>query len=381
MTGVRVSFIVTDLRSGGAETMLYRLLGGLDRQRFKSSVIALSGGPLVDKISALGLEVRDLGMSPGFPNPLALMRLLGWLKGQQPQLVQTWMYHADLLGGLAARIAGVDALVWGIRNHTLDARLLKRSTRMIARTCAWFSACLPDRIVANSEAAMQVHAAFGYFESKMQVIPNGFDTGAFHPDEDAKQEVREELGIDPRAPVIGFFARFDPMKDHQNFVQAAGVLHADMPQVHYLLCGEGITWQNSELVKWIEAEGAGGHFHLLGGRGDMPRLTAALDLATTASSSEAFPNVIGEAMACGLPCVVTDVGDSRVLVGNTGRAVPPRDPGALAASWGEILKMPSEQRAALGAAARRRIEEHYSLSAMVGRYERLYLGLLEENGA
>lgn len=376
MGGMRITFIITDLHSGGAETMLYRLLGGLDRERFIINVIALSGGPLMEKMRQLGIEVRDLGMRPGFPDPFALMRLTLWLRRRRPKLVQTWMYHADLLGGLAARLAGVEALAWGIRNHTLDAGLLKRSTRWTARACARLSASLPDRIVVNSHAAKQLHAAFGYRNSKMEVIPNGFDTRAFHPDMDARRAVREELGLEPQTPLIGFFARFDPMKDHQNFIQAAAHLHASMPQVHYLLCGEGIAWQNRELAGWIGDTAARECFHLLGQREDMPRLAAALDLATTASASEAFPNVIGEAMACGVPCVVTNVGDSRDLVGETGITVPPLSPQALAGAWGEMLNLPLQRRAAMGAAARQRIEQHYGLPLMVERYERLYLGLV-----
>jgi glycosyltransferase involved in cell wall biosynthesis len=381
MATISITFIITDLRSGGAEMMLYRLLGGLDKQRFSSRVIALSGGPLGEKIEQLGIEVRCLGMKPGFPDPFALLRLKSWLGKQRPQLVQTWMYHADLMGGLAARFAGAGTLVWGIRNNTLDARLLKRSTRLTARACARLSAIVPDRIVVNSRSAMQVHTAFGYRDSKMELIPNGFDTQAFRPDKEARREVRQELGVKQNTPLIGFFARFDPMKDHPNFIQAAGLLHAAMPQVHFLLCGGGISIENRDFTGWIESTSAKENFHLLGERQDVPRLTAALDLATTASSSEAFPNVIGEAMACEVPCVVTDVGDSHILVGNTGKVVPPHNPGALASAWGDILQMPPERRRVMGATARRRIEEQYSLTTMVGRFEKLYLGLVTEKGA
>jgi glycosyltransferase involved in cell wall biosynthesis len=185
--------------------------------------------------------------------------------------------------------------------------------------------------------------------------------------------VREELGISQEALLIGLVGRFDPQKDHRNFVEAAARLRTDCPQVHFLLCGDGVNWNNAELTGWIGEAGLRQQFHLLGRREDMPRLTAALDISSTSSSyGEGFPNVIGEAMACGVACAITDVGDSAFIVGETGLVVPPRDPEALAQAWKKLIEMGPEGRQKLGETARKRILENFSLPDIVARYEALY---------
>ena len=210
----------------------------------------------------------------------------------------------------------------------------------------------------------------------MVVIPNGFDLAAFRPDPPARWSVRHELSIPAETPLIGLVGRFHPQKDHQTFVQAAAWLHTRLPETHFLLCGDGITWENPTLAAWIETAGLRPCFHLLGRRDDIPRLTAALDLASSSSAyGEGFSNVIGEAMACGVPCVVTDVGDAALLVGSTGRVVPPRTPQALAQEWYALLALEREGKEQLGRAARQRIEAHFSLPAIVARYEALYAAL------
>jgi glycosyltransferase involved in cell wall biosynthesis len=172
--------------------------------------------------------------------------------------------------------------------------------------------------------------------------------------------------------VIGIAARFHPHKDHRNFTWAAARLQQQMPSVHFLLCGLDITWENSQLAGWINAAGIRDCCHLLGVREDMSRLFAGMDIATTASRTEAFPIVIGEAMACGTPCVVTDVGDSAMIVGDTGIVVPPGDPSALAEAWRKLIEAGQEVRRRLGIAARNRIREHFALPAVVERYQAIY---------
>ena len=207
----------------------------------------------------------------------------------------------------------------------------------------------------------------------MTVIPNGFEVSLFQPDANARQAVRAELNLSPGTLLIGAVGRFDPQKDYHNLISAAGWLHAARPDVHFLLCGKCLTEENEKLMGWIYARGLQKCFHLLGRRDDVPRLMNSFDLLTTSSAyGEAFPLVVGEAMACEVPCVVTDLGDSAFLVGDTCKVVPPREPAALAAAWNALLSLPAEKRAALGAAARQRIETHFSLSNVAGQYAALY---------
>ncbi|NPV75031.1 MAG: glycosyltransferase [Anaerolineae bacterium] len=371
---MRVAHVITDLDTGGAELVLARLLVEMDQRRFKHEVISLTtAGQVADQLTKLGIPVSTLGMRVGFPNPMSVLRLARILRTFHPDVVQTWMYHADLVGSIAARLAGRAPVIWGIRNSVLVPGASKRRTILIVRLLAHLSRGLPARIVSCSEAARLVHIGLGYQAQKFVVIPNGFDVEKFKPDASARLWVRQELNLSPETEVVGFFARFDPQKDHHNFIRAANLLLERRAGVHFLLCGEGVIWQNPALAGWIVETGQSDHFHLLGRRVDMPRLTAALDLAVSASEyGEAFPNVIGEAMACGVPCVATDVGDSAAIIADTGLIVPPHNAQALAGAMLKILEMDSEDRHALSQAARQRVIENYSLAAMVSCYQALY---------
>ncbi len=373
---IKLTHLITDLDVGGAERMLQKMLARHDSSRFDVQVISLTDvGGVGKEIEKLGIPVRGLGMRAGLPDPLAVLRLTRWLRQDRPRLLQTWMYHADLLGGLAARLAGGIPTLWNVRHTNLDPRSNKAGTIRMARACAVMSRWLPSRIVSCSEASKRSHVTIGYSENKMTVIPNGFDLDTFRPDPSARASVRAELGIPEETPLVGLIGRFHPEKDHQGFVAAAGHLSALLSNVHYLLCGQGVTRDNPELAGWIASTGARDRWHLLGLRADIPRLMAALDVLVSSSVGEGFPNVLGEAMACGVPCVVTDVGDSAWIVGDTGKVVPPRAPLVLADACAGVLTTSSIDRQRLGLAARARVEQNFSLPAIVDRYERLYMEL------
>ena len=360
------------LYTGGAQMMLYKLLSRQDRATVQAKVISLVGtGPIGEKIRALGVPVLNLGMSRGVPNPFGIYRLARWLRNDPPDVVQTWMYHADVVGGFAAKLAGGIPTAWNIRHsNLLDSD--KRLSRGTAMLCARLSSWLPRRIVCCSEVARQAHADLGYAADRMVVIPNGFDLTAFRPDPAARLSVRQELQIAEETLLIGLVGRFHPHKDHQTFIRAAARLHTVFPQVHFLLCGDNISWRNPDLAGWIKAANIQHRCHLLGRREDIPRLDAALDIATSSSSSEGFPNVIGEAMACGIPCVVTDVGELPYIVGETGWVVPPKDPDALANAWRQLIELGPADRTKRGEAARRRVSERFNLQTVVAQYQQIY---------
>ena len=371
---IKVAHVINSLPVGGAEAMLLKLLTHSDRGAFAHRVYTLlsPAGTLAGAVANL-VPVRELGMGRDIPNPMRVFQLARWLRDDPPDLVQTWLYRSDLVGGLATRLSRIPApVVWNIRNGTLDDSS-KRRTRWVVKVCARASTWLPHAIICCSPAAFRIHAALGYDASKFDVIPNGFDLAAFRPDPIARLAVRQELCIPPETLIIGLVARFDPQKDHRNFIAAAGQLHASMPHVHFVLCGPGVTLQNSQLVEWITAADITSVSHLLGERHDMPNLTAALDLASSSSFyGEAFPNAIGEAMACEIPCVVTDVGDSAYIVGDTGQVVPCRDAEALAKAWERLLNLGHDERRALGRLARLRVAQNFSIGAVVRSYEETY---------
>ena len=364
--------IITSLDFGGAEMMLFRLLSFMDRKKFEPTVICLGrDGPVGEKIRSLNIPVIVLGINPDLPNPLAWFKLLNIVRQIHPSLLQTWMYHSDLFGGLAGVLTKVP-VIWAIHNSTTDPMHLRKRTLLILRLCALLSHQVPIKIISCSEKARQIHVEVGYSSEKFIIIPNGFDLSDFKPNQEAAKSLRLQMGIDPATLVVGMVARYDPVKDHVNFIRAARIYHQTSPQTHFVLCGEGLTWENIPLCAVIDAAGLRSQFHLLGRRDDMPSVFSALTLHTLSSYSEAFPNVLGEAMACGVPCVATDVGDSSFLIGDTGIVVPPRDSQALADAWERLLLLSAEERFALGERARQRIQQLFSIVHIARRYEDLY---------
>jgi glycosyltransferase involved in cell wall biosynthesis len=371
-----VALIITGLSTGGAEMMFCKVLERLDAW-FSPHVISLTTlGEIGPCIQELGITVEALGMQPGAPSPWSFFRLVGRLKTLKPAVVHTWMYHADLLGGLAARLARVPAVAWGIRNTNLDRDKTKLSTRVVVGACARVSRWVPDRILSCSEVARQAHVNLGYAADKMTVIPNGFDLARFQPDARARVTVRAELRVGDDVPLLGLIGRFDPQKNHAGFFEAAGCLHRRLPTAHFVLAGKGIDEGNRALMQMVETAGVGHMTHILGLRSDIPHLMAALDVLASSSYGEAFPNVLGEAMASGVPCVVTDVGDSAYIVGDTGRVVLPGNMAGLAAAIEDLLTLPAAERAALGKRARARVAEHFEIGRVVQQYEGFYDGLI-----
>jgi glycosyltransferase involved in cell wall biosynthesis len=375
---LKVCHIITGLPRGGAQTTLYNLLDRHDTDKFQMDVISLTEtGPVGEMIQGLGIPVRALNINRKWPNPLALLKLAGWLARDRPDVVQTWMYHSDLVGGIAARLTG-RRTIWNIRQSDLDPKTSKWATIMTAKACAAVSWFVPHRIVCCSQASRIVHHALGYDDGRMLVIGNGIDLKQFRPDHDARLDIRRQLGIGDDALLIGLIARFHPQKDHRSFVTAAAELVRQRPDAHFLLCGEDITEANAELMGWIEEAGIAANCHLLGERGDVPKINAALDLSlSTSAYGEGFSNVLIEAMACGVPCVTTDVGDSALIVGDLDQVVSPRDPHGLAGAIGAILDLSGEQRRALGAQCRGRIETEFQLSTVIERYQNLYRNTAE----
>jgi len=287
--------------------------------------------------------------------------------------VQSWLYHADLLSTLAVPLARSPKLVWNVRCSAPTVESTKRPLRVI-RVLARLSR-RPDAVVVNSQSGIDYHAAWGYAPKRWMRIPNGFDVDEFRVDAGAAAGVRQELGIDSATPLIGLMARWDPVKDHRTFLEGARLLVDKRPDVHFLLAGSGISNSNQTLTAWIDELQLGTRVHLLGERADVARLTAALDIAALTSVAEGFPNVVAEAMACGVPCVVTDVGDARWIVDDSRWVVPPRQPEALAKVWLEVLEMSAPEKRELGARARQRIASSFSIRRATDAYEELYTAL------
>jgi glycosyltransferase involved in cell wall biosynthesis len=375
---IRILHIATGLGMGGAEMALTRLLERLPRGDFENEVLSFtSDQPVGPRIRALGVPVHALGVRPGVLSPRLFRGVVEHIQRFKPDIVQTWMYHADLIGGLAARLMSNVPVLWNIRNAIEGRGDVKLPTYAVIRLSGLLSAWLPRKIVLCAESARETHIRLGYIENKMMVIPNGYDLNVFKPDAQARLDVRRELGLAPETKLVGLAARFDPQKDHANFLQAAARLHRAHPDVHFVAWGKDVDEKNGALMRFVRENDLSAHVHLLGLRQDAPRLTAALDVAALSSAfGEAFPNVVAEAMACGVPCAVTDVGDSARIVGDAGRVVPRRAPAALAQAWSDLLSLSVDERLELGQRARQRIAENFSLDKMAAAYAQLYKDII-----
>lgn len=374
---MRVLHVITSLDRGGAESMLLKLARAC-RDHVEAGVVGLmADGEVGERLRELDIPVEALGAVSPLDLPASLYRLRRRVREFHPDVVQSWMYHADLLAGLATRGQEV-ALAWGIRHSDLHPATTKRSTWLIARACASRSRVWPDAIVCCSEASRRTHVELGYAADRMVTIPNGFDMATFHPSEESAWSVRAELGVPRDSLLVGMVARFHPQKDHATFIEAARLISTRL-DVHFVLCGRDVTPTNPTLQQRVEAAGLVDRVHLLGPREDIPRLTAALDVAvSSACAGEGFPNVVGEAMACAVPCVVTDVGDSAEIVGDTGITVEPGDAAALAAACERLLRMTPDERRELGARARCRVRSHYEIGEVATRYRDLWEDMARE---
>lgn len=367
--------VIVDLTVGGAELMLLRLVEAhAGSQDFRHLVISLrSKGEVGRRLEALGVEVEALGMNSPLQGPAVLWRLRQRIRVLRPDIVQTWMDHANLIGGLAARWAGYRNIIWGIRMANLKAGLgVSLLTSGVRRAAALLSSRLPARIVYVAEAARQAYQKLGYDPRRAILIPNGYALPPeVAPDLD-RGLLRRRLAGQAEALLIGSAGRFNAQKDHRTFVLACGLLARQVPEARFLLAGQDIDSSNRRLLEWIEEAGLADRVHLLGQLRDMADFFSALDVYCLHSVGEAFPNVVAEAMAAGVPCVVTDVGDAALLVSDTGLVVPAADPQALADALRSLLAESPRTRAERGRRARARIAEHFSIDAIKSRYERLY---------
>ena len=363
----RVLHLITTLEAGGAQTMLANLVcGARARSALEHIVVELTtAGDCDQRLRQAGIPLYSLGMTRGRMSLSAMARFARLLRRERPSLVQTWLYHADLIGLLTLPVLRVP-VVWNLRcswHVGLNG--------WAPRACARLSG-LPVAVVVNSHAGERVHRELGYRPRRWCLIGNGFDLELFKPDAQARAEVRSELGLGPDTVLLGIVGRWDANKDYATFVAAAGLLSRLRGDVRFVMVGEGLTPANTQLAGLLAAANLADRLHLMGRRTDISRITAALDIAACTSIGEGFPNVVGEAMAAGVPCVTTDVGDAAILVGDPRLVVPTRAPATLAAAWQRLLSMEPTALRALGMAGRARISEHHSLSRVIGQYESLY---------
>lgn len=358
--------------------MLCKLISHTDRSRFNMQVISLlPEGKITDTLRSMGIPVFSLGISSSFGGFASLCSLRKILLEISPHILQGWMYHGNLAAWVGKKmIRGRMPVVWNVRHSLHRLSDEKRGTSAIIRCSAMISNSV-DHILYNSETSRIQHELIGYSAAYAETIPNGFDTDSFRPNQEARFIVREELGLPKDTPLVGLIARFDPLKGHDFFLKAAGIVAGRHQNVNFLLAGRDVSLNNAAIKNLVYESGLENRIHLLGERDDIPLLTAALDVAVSSSISEAFANAIGEAMSCGIACVVTNVGDSAKLTGSFGLVVPPGDSNRLAEGIASLLDIGPDGRSELGKGARNRIMQSYSIDAITTCYEKVYAELAD----
>ncbi len=369
----RIVFVIGNLLLGGAEKMLSRFLVCLDREKFDPIVLSLGSSTEIEsEIRNLSVPVFKFNLKFKGYDLFGIIRFIKKLYQLQPDLIQGWMYYGNVaaqLGKLFLRKQ--TAIVWGVRGAAHSFQNVNTSTAFFIKLLAKLSK-YPNKIIYNSKASAIQHEALGYRTDKRIVIPNGFDAEKFEPNQKFRQEIREELKIPREAFIVGFVTRNHPVKDHRTFIEAASKIIKKHSHVYFVMVGGEITSSNKSLVDFCNERQLKKNVFLLGQREDVPHVTASFDIAVSSSVSEAFPNVIGEAMSSEVPCVVTDVGDSAFLVDDTGIVVPPRDSAALAQAIEKMIVMPENERIDLGKRARERVLKFFTTETCVKRYEAIY---------
>lgn len=368
---LRVLHIITGLGQGGAESVLFRL-ATYPEANVEHVVVSLTDeGIYGERLRAAGVAVHVLGMKRGRVSLGGFLALRALVAAERPDAVQTWMYHADLIGGLAARLAGVRAIAWGIRNSGEHLERSSRSARMVLRACALLSGRIPKAIVCAAQKSAERHADKGYDRTRMVVIANGYDLSRYAPNAEARSRVRAQWGVPQDVPAIGCVARWDPLKDHANLLRAIAALVRDGRDagLRCVLIGRGMDTDNAELGALVDKLGLRDRLVLAGPSDDVPAAMNGLDLHVLSSCAEGFPNVVAEAMACGVYCVVTDVGDAAYIVGDAGVVVPPEQPEALARGIETALReVAARGRERAGEAGRARVLENFDIARMVQSY-------------
>lgn len=376
---LKVLHCITDLPAHGAQKMLLKVIGGMDKQRFDNFVVSLvPGGTLESDFEDAGIQQANLGMRRGEPSLAGVWKFRNLIRSYKPDLIQGWLYHGNLMATIGSLVSGHKApVVWNIRRALYALGDDKPLTRSVIRAGAFFS-WQPSLILHNASVSVEQHVKFGYRDGKHRVIANCFNTQDFKPNSDARRQIREELDIPSEATVVGIVGRYHPQKDYECFAKAAALAISQFPDVHFIMVGDNVTASNSELSQYLE--GALGdqypaaikNFHRLGPRSDIANVMAAFDIYCSASANEGFPNVVGEAMSCGVPCAVTDAGATGDLVEGVGLVVGRKNESALGAALCKFIGMTSEEREQIGAKSRARILEQFSIDSIVQQYSTCY---------
>ncbi|MGP5313376.1 glycosyltransferase family 4 protein [Psychrobacter faecalis] len=370
---MKIVHITTGLNNGGAEGVLYRLVTH-DQDNEHIVVSMMDAGKYGPMLLDKGVRLYCLNLDQGKFSLKAIVKLYKILKKTNPNVVQTWMYHADLIGGLTAKVAGVKNIFWNLRHTSFDSDHTKTSTIKIARLNAKLSKIIPKKIISCAQAAVKIHTDLGYDEEKIVVIGNGYDLSTFRIDDHSRNLIRDELSIGGN-PVIGMVGRYDPQKNHKGLIEALAIVKKNGYIFDLVLVGRDLNHENKAFLDQLKKSDLYEQTHLLDQRNDISSIMNALDIHILSSSyGEGFPNVIAEAMACGTPCIATDVGDSKTIVNDYGTIIEPNCTEKLSLAIMKNLDLfKNDQKwKKLRLEGSNYIRDKFSIEIMISRYNELW---------
>lgn len=378
---MKILHVIISLNIGGAEKSMLRLIEAhKNNSDYDHSVVSLTGiGEIGKQLQVSNIRVHALGLKSAFNTPRVMWALMKIIRQADPDVIHTWMYHADLIGGVAGKLTK-KKIIWSVRNTHAEAKSgIAKTTFYIMKICAFLSAYIPNKIICVAGTAMTSHVKYGYQQKKMQVIQNGYDVNNLRNlSRQHKQTTRKSIGLAKNATVIGTVGRYNNSKDHPTFIRAAKILLRSNDNLQFLLIGKGINANNTQLFSLIADTGHIEKFFLLDERDDVPALLTLMDIFCLHSISEGFPNVLGEAMCIGLPCITTDVGDAALMVGENGVVVPHSQPELLVKGLQAMVNLTAKERKESGEKLRQRIDNNYSLAQAQHAIETVYQNVLNQ---
>ena len=375
---MKVLHIITGLGDGGAEHALFKICK-YDVLN-KHIVVSLTGpGKYYSLLKKIGIKVYYLNFN--FFSFIKFFFLIKLIRTLKPDIVQTWLVHADFIGGIAARLSGKNNILWNIRYSNLEIDKAKLNTILIIKVLAFLSYFIPRTIITVSKRAKKIYEIAGYNSKIIKYIPNGYDLSILKVNKTEKINFRKKINYRNRIPLIGNVARFDPQKDHSNLLKALNLIKNKKKNFKCIFVGFNVDNKNIELLSNIKKLKLSNHIKLLGQKKKISEVMNAIDIHVLSSSyGEGFPNVIAESMACGTPCVVTDVGDSARIVGKTGWVVPSNNPKKLADAIEKALDEQSTLKWTKRCLnARLRIKENFSITNMINSYNKTWKKVYRQN--
>jgi glycosyltransferase involved in cell wall biosynthesis len=368
---VKIIHIITGLGDGGAEHILYKIC----RYDHLNEHIVISlkrFGKYFKLLNKLDVKVYSLNIN--IFSIFQFFKLIKILRLLKPDLVQTWLVHGDFVGSIAAKLAGIQNIVWNVRYSNLERKNTKFTTFVLVKILAKLSHIIPKSVIVVSKSTKFFCINFGYNKKKLCLISNGYDLNILKPLSNQKLYFQKKLKIKKNVPIIGLVARYHPVKDHFNLLQALSIMKSKNINFYCVLVGSNINNSNVKLISEIKRLKLSNFIKLIETNNNIVQVMNGLNIKILCSKREGFPNVVAEAMACGTPCIVTDVGDAALIVGKTGWIIPPNNPIKLAEAINKAInEMITKNWSKRCNQSRIRIEKKFDISKMIASYNKEWI--------